>query len=513
MRAMILAAGLGERMQPLSALCPKPALPIRGVPLIAYLFELLAANGVEAVIVNLHHRADRMREAAERCCPKNLELHFSEETQLLGTGGGILQAADFLRDSDPALVIAGDMLLDADLAGFAKRHRESGDAATLLLRSDPRSPEFGSIGIDAEDAVRRIGSDFDLGGSTRQGLFVGVRAFAPHCFDTLPARDDAFEDLRDWLAPRLRAGARDIRGELCSAGAVGWEPVGTPSEYLRANLDLAPRFVHDHPHPLSAGTQVSRNLVVGRGATFEPGARLERAVVWDGETVPAGLHASDGIFAGGRFVADCGATTNTGLAELGIERDEIDAIVVSHFHADHFGGVPLFLLAARYVDERCKPLLVAGPPDVEKRVRSLAAAMGHPMEEQLGFDVLFRELPPGRTHEIGPARVEAFETQHQLESHPHGYRIDCGGQLLAYSGDTGWFPELPRRVAGADLFICECTQHAANLDFHLSLEELAFHRDEFDCGRHVLTHLGVEMSELRGHIDFETADDGLTIKL
>ena len=240
-------------------------------------------------------------------------------------------------------------------------------------------------------------------------------------------------------------------------------------------------------------------VFIGTSDAFGAGGRRQSAVLSRGTR--------------GSLLIDCGSTTNTGLSELGIERDEIDAIVVSHFHADHFGGVPLFLLAARYVDARRRPLLIAGPPDVEQRVRSLAAAMGHPMERDPGFEVSFRELPPGATHEVGPAKVESFDTRHQLESHPHGYRIDCGGQVVVYSGDTGWFPELPQRAAGADLFICECTQHHADLDFHLSLEELSDHRNEFDCGRHVLTHLGKEMADLRGRVDFETADDGLVVKL
>jgi mannose-1-phosphate guanylyltransferase len=306
---MILAAGLGVRMQPLSSLRPKPALPVLGLPVIAYLFELLAAQGVDEVVVNLHHRAVAMREAAEQYCPKQLELHFSDEPELLGTGGGIRQVADFLRDSDPALVLAGDMLLDADLAGFARRHRERGDAATLLLRSDPRTAEFGPVGFDAEGTVRRIGNDFDRGGASRHGLFVGVRAFAPRCFDQLPDREGPFEDLRDWLAPQLRAGARDIRAECCDADRLGWEPIGTPAEYLRANLEFDARFDRSEARFRASDTRVTPGLVLGCGATIEPGARLERAVVWDGETVPSELDARGGIFAGGRFLpvpADAG---------------------------------------------------------------------------------------------------------------------------------------------------------------------------------------------------------------
>ena len=240
-------------------------------------------------------------------------------------------------------------------------------------------------------------------------------------------------------------------------------------------------------------------LFIGTSDAFGAGGRRQSAILSRG--------------ARGSVLIDCGTTTNSGFAELGVERDEIDAIVVSHFHADHFGGVPLFVLAARYIDQRRNPLVIAGPPDTEQRVRALAAAMGHPMDEDPGFALSFQELAPGSRHEVGPAWIESFETQHNLEAHPHGYRIDCGGQTIAYSGDTGWFPELPARVAGADLFICECTQHRAALDFHLSLEELQEHRSEFDCGQHVLTHLGEEMSARRESVEFETADDGLRLTL
>ena len=80
-----------------------------------------------------------------------------------------------------------------------------------------------------------------------------------------------------------------------------------------------------------------------------------------------------------------------------------------------------------------------------------------------------------------------------------------------YSGDTGWFEELPKHVAGADLFICECTFHTRCLDFHLNLEQIIEHRDRFDCGRLVITHLGAETSHRRGSVEIETADDGLKL--
>jgi ribonuclease BN (tRNA processing enzyme) len=84
---------------------------------------------------------------------------------------------------------------------------------------------------------------------------------------------------------------------------------------------------------------------------------------------------------------------------------------------------------------------------------------------------------------------------------------------VVYSGDTGWFDELPSRVNGSDLFICECTQVQKAYEFHLSLEELAERKHDFDCGKHLLTHLGQEMRSLTDFGGFGVADDGLVIKL
>ena len=241
-------------------------------------------------------------------------------------------------------------------------------------------------------------------------------------------------------------------------------------------------------------------MFVGTSDAFGAAGRRQSAVLVRGDR--------------GTLLMDCGATTNTGLSDLGISRDEIDAILVSHFHGDHFGGIPLFLLAAIYEDERRRPLEVAGPPEIEARVRSLAEAMGHPLcDREIGFPLRFREIPAGSRHSVGPADLLSFETHHQLETHPHGYRISLGSHTVVYSGDTGWFDELPRHAAGADLFICECTLAHPHLDFHLSLDELIERRDQFDVGSMLLTHLGSEMALRRGQCEIDTADDGLIVKL
>ena len=300
---MIVAAGRGTRLRPLTDLRPKPALPVRGLPLVAYQLALLAQHGVGEVVINVHHLPEQLMQAARRWCPPGMRLRFSLEPELLDTGGAIRAVADFLRESDPCLLIGGDMLLDFDLGALVERHCARRAAVTLLLRDDPRADSFGSIGIDAQGCVRRIGSRFDLGGATRAGVYTWVNVVSAGALDSLPERK-IFGHLDHWIAPRLAAGARDVHAELASPAACLWEPVGTPSEYLEANLrPLRLSYLDAEAVARRAGTRFEPGLVLGAGATLGAGASLRRAVVWDGEIVPPGLQAQDGVFAGGSFHA------------------------------------------------------------------------------------------------------------------------------------------------------------------------------------------------------------------
>lgn len=245
---------------------------------------------------------------------------------------------------------------------------------------------------------------------------------------------------------------------------------------------------------------MSELVFVGTSDAFGAGGRRQSAIFARGER--------------GGMLLDCGGTTNTGLSQLGIARDEVDVILVSHFHGDHFGGIPHFLYAALYTDARTHPIEIVGPPEIEARVHQLASAMGHRLSDpEWTFPIRYREIHPQERLEAGPAEITAFRTEHQPEANPQGYRVQLGRERIAYSGDTGWFDGLPGQIADSDLFICECTLHDASLDFHLSLEQLREHRDDLDCGRLVLTHLGADMVAMRGQIEIETADDGLALKL
>jgi len=245
---------------------------------------------------------------------------------------------------------------------------------------------------------------------------------------------------------------------------------------------------------------VTEVVFVGTSDAFGAGGRRHTALLVRG--------------AAGSALLDCGPTTVSGLEALQIPRDSIDAIALSHFHGDHFGGIPSFLLGCLYEDGREQPLLIAGPAGVEERVRKLCDVFGFSIEgREWNFPIEFIELPAGHERNLGPIRVRSFEAHHQKEVVPHGLAVHCGEHRIVFTGDTGWFDQLPQEVGEADLFICECTYYDRDFEFHLNYQQLLERRDQFRCRRMVITHLGREMQALRGNCEFETADDGLVIRL
>lgn len=243
-----------------------------------------------------------------------------------------------------------------------------------------------------------------------------------------------------------------------------------------------------------------RVVFVGTSDAFGAGGRRQSAIFIE--------------TAAGNLLLDCAPATTSGLTSLGIERSTIAAIVISHFHGDHFAGLPQFLLAAGYEDRRREPLWIVGPPGVERRLHAVAEAMGYGLAgHDLPFPMHFVELATDRAIEAGPARIAAFATHHQAQTRPHGFRVAADRRTIAYTGDTGWFEDLPARLHGADLAISECTFFDSTFEYHLDYETLSARADRFACGRLLLTHLGPAMSERRGQLDLETADDGLTLDL
>ena len=186
MKAMILAAGLGTRMAPLSARRAKAALPVLDEPLVLRLVRTLADQGVERVIVNAHVFPEQIREALAKA-PIPIQISF--EAELRGSAGGILQARAFLDGSEPFFVLNADMWVDLDLRALLEAHARLGAIATLMLRDETRKHEFGTIGYAgyADGArVSRITNLVDRGAEAGSGLFAGVQVVEPEIFSHMP---------------------------------------------------------------------------------------------------------------------------------------------------------------------------------------------------------------------------------------------------------------------------------------------------------------------------------------
>lgn len=183
--AMVLAAGFGERLGPLTDTCPKPLLPIRGVPLLHILLRLLKREGFGKVVINLHHLGHMIKESVGDGSSFGLEVHYSEEERILGTGGGIKAARHLLGD-DTFLVINGDVMVDAPLGEIWEHHIEKNAAATLVVKDDPTSPGWGAIKVDEKGRVRQILGKPPCKDPLLPKLFVGIHVIEPVIFDFIP---------------------------------------------------------------------------------------------------------------------------------------------------------------------------------------------------------------------------------------------------------------------------------------------------------------------------------------
>lgn len=236
---MILAAGLGTRMRPLTERLPKALVPIAGRPLIEYALLLVKSHGINEVVVNLHHLGAQVREALGDGSAYGVRIRYSAEDQLLDTGGGIKQAQPLL-DGAPFLALNADTILDFDLTGFVAAHRraaaQAGVIATLLLRPNPDPQRFGLVETDRHDVIRRIrGEPHEIKDDDElsAAMFTGCQILEPRVFDDMPA-GRTFSTTHELYPQLIRRGAV-LRGVL-HTGA--WMTVDDAEAVARATTAL-----------------------------------------------------------------------------------------------------------------------------------------------------------------------------------------------------------------------------------------------------------------------------------
>ena len=298
MKAMVLAAGLGLRMRPLTLLRAKPVLPVLNRPLLHWTMDRLARAGARDVVVNLHHLPETVTAVLGTGRRWGLRIRYSDEPVILGTGGGP-RAVRALFGDEPLLLVNGDVLFAFDLRRLLAAHRTSGARATLALRRNPVPYAYSPV------VSNRKGRILSIAGRPRRAhgavtMFASVHVLDPALLDRLP--EGASDSVLDLYIPQLAEGAH-LQG-VRTEGA--WYDFGRPSLYRDAQLRLLPgrgrdRVLVDGKARVAATARLRRS-VVGSGARVASGARVERSVLWEGAAVEAGARLSGAIVATGGVV-------------------------------------------------------------------------------------------------------------------------------------------------------------------------------------------------------------------
>lgn len=239
---------------------------------------------------------------------------------------------------------------------------------------------------------------------------------------------------------------------------------------------------------------------VGSGDAFGSGGRFQTCILVDGPR--------------SRFAIDFGASSLIALARQGIEHNSIDAVLLTHLHGDHCGGVPFLLLDAMLGAKRQRPLTIAGPPGTRAHLERLGEALFPGMRAMAPrFPLTHVELEIDRPNPVLDLVVTPRPARHTRETNPTALRVEVGGRVVAYTGDGEWTPDLAKVGQGADLLIAEAYFHTKPVKWHLNYPDVRAHIPDWNASRIVLTHMGPEMLDRLGEIPEECAEDGLVIAL
>ncbi len=232
MKAMILAAGLGTRLRPLTYTIPKPLLPVGGVPLIVWNLLLLKRHGFRQVIINLHHLGPMIEQALGTGSKFGIRIIYSHEPVILGTGGGIKQAEPHFS-GEPVLILNGDTLVELDLEALCDFHRTSHAAATLVVREDSDAARWGLVEVGEKGQILRItGKGLTDSVPTMSRMFAGIHILHPRLLRQVPK--GVASSIIDPYVRAIEQGESVLGYDLQGY----WSDIGTAERYAQAERDV-----------------------------------------------------------------------------------------------------------------------------------------------------------------------------------------------------------------------------------------------------------------------------------
>ena len=326
MKAMVLAAGKGTRLFPLTGVIPKPMAPVAGKPVLQHIFDLLARAGVEEVHANVHYLADTILGLyEEETRVDGVKIHFTREARLTGTAGGVRRLASESAFDETFVVIMGDALTDVDVRDLVAFHKERGAIAMLALKRVCDTSEYGVVELDTEKNVLRFQEKPEPREAVSDLANTGIYVLEPEVLDYIP--NDTFFDFARDVFPRLLESGEKVVGY--DEGGFYWSDIGTLGSYRAAQRDaLSGRVAVEVPgewcggglwivedariHPSAYGLMegyafVGSKAMVGRGASLfgtvtvgdgcrvSDGATVRRSVLLPGSSVGSGAYLEDCI--------------------------------------------------------------------------------------------------------------------------------------------------------------------------------------------------------------------------
>jgi mannose-1-phosphate guanylyltransferase len=299
---MVMAAGLGTRLRPLTYEVPKPLVPVANRPIMEHILALLRRQGLREVIANLHWFPDTIRERFGDGSRQGIELTYSYEEDLLGTAGGVRNVSDFFG-GEPFLVMAADALTDIDLAGLSAAHDANGGMATLAVKRVANVSEFGVVIAGSDGRIQGFQEKPDPAEALSDLASCMIYVLDPEIFDYFP--DRPVVDFALDVFPALLE--NDVPFHVHEIDAY-WNDVGTLREYLQGNLDALDGAVDVElggtlldpvggSEELESGAAgVDGRVLVGDGCKIDPGARLDGPlVIGDGCSVARGARVKHSV--------------------------------------------------------------------------------------------------------------------------------------------------------------------------------------------------------------------------
>ncbi len=321
MRGMILAAGYGTRLWPLTIDRAKPAIPFMGKPLVGYVAEYLAGFGCREVVVNLHHRPDSVRRALGDGGRFGVKLIYVEEPVILGTSGALDNAKSLLHE-ETFIVVNGKIATDIDLGAALETHQRTGALATLVLRPNVERERYSMVEVSGERILGFGGmpASDNAGGASRAAptnelaevasaasfaaplMFTGIQILEPRIFDFIP--EGVFShSTTDVYPPAIALGEKIVAH--VSEGS--WHELSTVQRYLETSLALM--------------RKAGRSVELGQGSFVSDGAEVSESVLWENVRVETGAFVRRAILGAGVVIGAGERIENAAVVRADLVRD------------------------------------------------------------------------------------------------------------------------------------------------------------------------------------------------